>query len=76
MRNVSVYVCKVILVTVVLFLVFIPSGCTFTQPGETLAEGHRRHLRTIRVNEQEMMSDIDTTLMLDRPSRLDNLSVP
>ena len=76
MRNVSVYVCKVILVTVVLFLVFIPSGCTFTQPGETLAEGHRRHLRTIRVNEQEMMSDIDTTLMLDRPSRLDDRRIP
>ena len=76
MRNGSVYVCNLILVITLLLLVFIPFGCTFTQPGETLAEGHRRHLRTVRINEQEMMSDIDTALMLDRPSRLDNLSVP
>lgn len=76
MRNVSVYVCNVILVIAVLFLVFVLSGCTFTQPGETLAEGQRRHLRTIRINEQEMMSDIDTTLMLDRPSRLDDRRIP
>ena len=76
MRNGSVYVCNLILVITLLLLVFIPFGCTFTQPGETVAEGHRRHLRTVRINEQEMMSDIDAALMLDRPSRLDDLSVP
>jgi hypothetical protein len=76
MRNVSVCVCNLILVITLLLLVFIPFGCTFTQPGETLAEGHRRHLRTVRINEQEMMSDIDMALMLDRPSRLDDLSIP
>ena len=76
MRNGSVYVCNLILVITLLLLVFIPFGCTFTQPGETLAEGHRRHQRTIRINEQEMMSDIDTALMLDRPSRLDDRRIP
>jgi hypothetical protein len=76
MRNVSVYVSNVILVIATLFLVFIPFGCNFSQPGETVAEGSRRHQRTIRINQQEMMSDIDATLLLDRPSRLDDRRIP
>ena len=58
----------VILVT----LVFWMSGCggLFTQLGETNAEGHRRHLRNLAVNQQEMMGDIDRVLLLDKPSKL------
>ena len=46
----------------------LQSGCT--RPGETMAEGHRRHLRNVRVNQQELVQDIDAVLMTDEPSRL------
>jgi hypothetical protein len=73
----SVSVCKVILVAALLVLVFIPFGCSsFSQPGETIAEGHRRHLRTARINQQELMADIDTALMFDEPSRLTDKRIP
>jgi hypothetical protein len=75
MKSVSVSVCSVILVLLV--LVFLPCGCsTFSQPGETAAEGHRRHLRTTRINQQETMADVDTVLMLDRSSRLTDKRIP
>lgn len=77
MKSVSVSVCSVILVLALLVLVFLPCGCsTFSQPGETAAEGHRRHLRTARINQQEAMADIDAVLMLDRPSRLTDKRIP
>jgi len=77
MRNVSVFVCNGILVIALLVLVFMPFGCSsFSQPGETAAEGSRRHNRTTRINQQETMADIDTTLMLDRPSRLTDKRIP
>ena len=42
----------------------------FAQPGETEAEGHRRHQRNLAINRQEMMADIDAFLLLDKPSKL------
>jgi hypothetical protein len=51
-------------------------GCSFEQPGETAAEGSRRHKRVLRVNQSEMMSDIDTVLLLDQPSKLTEKRVP
>ena len=77
MKSVSVSVCKVILPVILLFLVFVPLGCSSTsQPGETAAEGHRRHQRMVRINQQEMMADIDAVLMLDEPSRLTDKRIP
>jgi len=77
MRNVSVCARNMILVIAFFILVFMPLGCSsFTQPGETAAEGHRRHLRTARINQQELMEDIDATLMFDRPSRLTDKRIP
>ena len=77
MKSVSVSVCKVILPVILLVLVFVPIGCSsFSQPGETAAEGHRRHQRMARINQQEMMADIDTVLMLDEPSRLTDKRIP
>ncbi len=53
------------------------TGCAFFgQPGETAAEGHRRHLETLSVNRQGMMQDIDQVLLLDRPSKLTEMSIP
>ena len=76
MKSVSVSVCKVILSVILLVMVFVSCGCSFQQPGETAAEGHRRHLRVVRINQQEMMADIDTALMLDQPSKLTDKRIP
>ncbi len=50
-------------------------GCSFS-PGETRAESSRRHKRVLRLNSQELLADIDTTLMLDRPSGLTDRRLP
>ncbi len=77
MKRVSDSVSKVILVVALLVLVFMPFGCSsFSQPGETAAEGHRRHQRVVRINQQEMMADIDKVLLLDKPSKLTDRRIP
>jgi len=76
MKSVSNFAGKLILAVVLWVLVFLPCGCSSTQPGETAAEGRRRHDRVARINQQEMMQDIDKTLMLDRPSRLTDKRIP
>ena len=77
MKSVFVSACKVVLIAAFLVLVFMPLGCSsFSQPGETAAEGSRRHDRIARINQQEMMADIDTVLMLDEPSRLTDKRIP
>jgi hypothetical protein len=77
MKSVSVSVCKLILIAALLVFVFMPLGCSsFSQPGETAAEGNRRHNRISRLNQQEMMADIDAVLMLDEPSRLTDKRIP
>jgi hypothetical protein len=52
------------------------AGCATRQPGETAAEVHRRHRRTVRLNTQMMMSDIDKFLLLDKPSMLTDRRIP
>lgn len=51
-------------------LFIVQPGCS--QPGETTAEGHRRHLRNLRVNQQELVQDVDKALLMDEPSKLTN----
>lgn len=52
-------------------LVFWLGGCSLLeQPGETADEGHRRHLRNLSINQQNMISDIDMALLADQPSKL------
>ena len=75
MKGVSV--CKVILVIVVCALFFVPLGCkSYEQMGETTAEGRRRHERTARINRQAMMEDLDTLMLLDKPSKLTDKRIP
>ena len=62
----------IILCSLVLWL----TGCWYTQPGETAAEGHRRHLRNLRVENEQMMQDIDTVLHTDEPSSLNEKRLP
>jgi hypothetical protein len=44
--------------------------------GETKAEAHRRHSRTLRLNTQQIGDDIDMVLMLDKPSGLTDRRLP
>ncbi len=77
MKNVSVFVCKVILGIILCALVLLPYGCgSYAQLGETEAEVTRRRLRTARINRQELAEDIDTALLLDKPSKLTDKRIP
>jgi hypothetical protein len=49
-------------------------GCA--QPGETRAEVERRHRRTLRLDTQMMMWDLDRALLIDRPSMLTPYELP
>jgi hypothetical protein len=68
MKNVSVLtILGVLLCALALWL----GGCGyFAQPGETLAEGHRRHLRNLSINQLNLMRDVDRALLIDEPSKL------
>ena len=75
MKNVSV--CKVILVVVLCVLFLLPLGCrSYEQLGETAAEGRRRHKRSLRINRQEMMAELDMLMLLDKPSKLTDKRIP
>jgi hypothetical protein len=77
MKSVSVFVCKVILAVVLFVFVFVPCGCrSYAQPGETAAEGLRRHQRNQSINRQEMMADLDKLMLLDKPSKLTDKRIP
>ena len=67
---------RTFVLAVLVFLMSLIYGCSFQQPGETVAEGHRRHMRNYRVNQQEMMDDVDTVFLFDQPSRLSEKTVP
>ena len=76
MKSVSFSVCKAILGIVLCVLVFLPFGCGWNQLGETTAEGHRRHKRVLRINNEAVMGDIDRFLLLDQPSKLTDKRIP
>ena len=73
----SKLLCTVVLVIVLFVFVFLPCGCrSYEQPGETAAEGRRRHQRALRINQQQMMADLDTLMLLDKPSKLTDKRIP
>ncbi len=75
MKSVSAW--KVIQVVILCALFLVPLGCrSYDQMGETAAEGRRRHKRALRLNNQEMMEDLDTFMLLDRPSKLTDKRIP
>ena len=76
MKSVSVLVRKVVLAIILCALVVLGLGCATDQLGETTAEGHRRHQRNLRLNRQEMMADMDSLLLLDKPSKLTDKRIP
>ena len=53
------------------------AGCSsWHQPGETATERSLRQRRILRNNYQSMVEDIDKVLMMDKPSRLGDHSLP
>jgi len=55
-------------------LVLGMSGCN--QPGETSAEGARRHQRYMSISKQEMLQDADKLMLTDEPSKLTDKRMP
>jgi hypothetical protein len=72
----SVFFYKLILAVILFVLVFLPLACSSEQLGETAAEGSRRHKRVLRINQSELMSDIDKALLFDQPSKLTDKRIP
>lgn len=60
----------------ILLCVFAAWLCGCAQPGETCAEGARRHKRTLEINQQELMRDIDRAALYDEPSRRTDMRIP
>jgi len=76
MKKVSVLAAMgMILCVLVLGLV----GCNSTedkQLGETGAEVNRRQIRSLDINGQEIKQDLGRILLLDRPSKLTDRTIP
>jgi hypothetical protein len=73
----SVCLRKVIMAIVLTALLLLPCGCSsYEQPGETAAEGRRRHLRNERINQGELMADLDKFMLTDKPSKLSDKRIP
>ena len=67
----------ILLVVMLLSLVVLATGCGFfDQPGKTADEVNREHIRMLRINQQELMADIDRTLGTDKPSTLTEKQLP
>ena len=76
-KSISFIVLKAILTVIVFVFVLLPSGCSsYDQMGETAAEGHRRHLRNSRLNRQQLMADLDSFWLIDKPSKLTDKRIP
>ncbi|UCE50268.1 MAG: hypothetical protein JSW47_08900 [Phycisphaerales bacterium] len=75
MKSVSL---RMVIMTIVLTALFLlSSGCSsYEQPGETAAEGRRRHLRNERIDQGGLMGDMDTFLLTDKPSKLTDKRIP
>jgi len=71
----SISVRSILLGVLLCMMVVWLAGCG-AQLGETRAEGSRRHNRVTRINNQEMMSDLDRTFLWDKPSRLTDKRIP
>jgi hypothetical protein len=67
---------RLLTVGVAFVLGLVVSGCNWQQPGETSAEVSRRHARTLRLNTQQMTADIDSVLLLDKPTGLTDKRIP
>ena len=70
MKNVLVLMSLLVILCAVVFC----AGCS--QPGETAAEGRRRHIRNMRINQEGLNRDIDKVMLFDKPSTLSDKRAP
>ena len=76
-KSSSFFVLKAVLTVIVFVFVLLPCGCSsYKQMGETAAEGRRRHIRNSRLNQQQLMADLDAFWLLDKPSKLTDKRIP
>jgi hypothetical protein len=76
-KSISFFVFKVVVAVIVFVFVFLPCGCrSYEQMGETASEGRRRHQRNHRINQQQLMADLDTFWLVDKPSKLTDKRIP
>ena len=76
-KSISFFVFKVVAIVIIFVFVLLPFGCkSYEQMGETAAEGRRRHLRNRRINQQQLMADLDTFWLVDKPSKLTDKRIP
>jgi hypothetical protein len=60
-----------------LALATMSTGCGFfDHQGRTADEVNRDHMRMLRVNHEQMLEDVDRTLLLDKPSKLTEKQLP
>ena len=77
MKRAFTYGLKIGLLCFICVLILFASGCkSYAQMGETEAEGRRRHIRNLRLAQQQLMEDIDAFLLLDRPCGLSEKRIP
>lgn len=76
-KSASFIAFRAILTVIVFVFVFLPCGCSsYEQMGETAAEGRRRHIRNSRLNQQQLMADLDAFMLTDKPSKLTDKRIP
>lgn len=62
---------------VLLTLATMSTGCgLLDHQGKTADEVNRDHMRMLRVNQQELMSDVDRAMLWDKPSKLTEKQLP
>jgi hypothetical protein len=66
---------KMIICITLLAIAGCKSSC-WTQPGETAAEGDRRHKQVLSTNQQSLSGDIDRAFLFDKPSQATPLRTP
>ena len=65
---------QILLIVLLLVIVLVSLGCS--QPGKTAQEVNRDHYRILRINNQQMMRDLDRWLGFDKPSMLTERKIP
>ena len=76
-KSIYFFVVTTILTIILFIFIFLLYGCrSYEQMGETAAEGRRRHQRVLRMNQQQLMADLDKFMLVDKPSKLTDKRIP
>ena len=76
MNKKGVCFCKIVAAILLTAILYVAGCQSYAQPGETEAEGQRRHNRVQQLQRQQFMRDLDRAGLVDRPSRASTLRQP